>query len=414
MSTDTDTAQTIADPATRLVFDPVARANPYPVYDEMRASDPVWQSEIGPWFITGYDECARLLRDQRLTRRFGDSWDQRAIIQNSVGRDWFEEQSRWMLWLDPPDHTRLRGLVSKAFTPRYISRLEGRVSEIVDGLVAAIRERGEVDFIEAFAFELPITIICDMLGVPTDERRQFREWTVAIGQTLEPLPPDDVQDAADDATRKLSAYFHDLIAQRRGGVVEDDLLGALIHAEEEGQRLTTDEIVSTAGLLLGAGFETTTNLLGNGTLALLRHPDQFELLKSDPSLAPAAVEELLRYDSAVQMATPRVANEPVDAGGHTIQPGEVVINVVAAAHRDEARYDNPNVVDLRRPDPDPLSFGGGPHYCLGAALARMEGAVAFEALATKLADLELVDDEPQFRRALNLRGLESLPVRAGT
>ena len=410
MSTDVDlSTESVEDAANRLVFDPVARANPYPVYDRLRATDPVFRTPVEIWFVTSYEACAHLLRDPRLTRRHEDSWEQRAIFQNSVGRVWFEEQSRWMLWLDPPDHTRLRGLVSKAFTPRYVSRMHDRVQQIVSSLVDDLREAGEADFISAFAFELPITIICDMLGIPTDDRVSFRDWTVALAQTLEPLPPEDVQNAADDATRKLTAYLHALIDERRHQP-GDDLLGALVTAEEEGHRLTEDEIVSTAGLLLGAGFETTTNLLGNGMLALLRNPAQWDLLKSDPSLAPAAVEELLRYDSPVQMATPRVANTDIEIAGRTIAEGDVVVNIVAAGNRDPQRFDEPNSVDLRRPDPDPLSFGGGPHFCLGAALARMEGAVAFESLATMLPNLALAEDDPQFRRAMNLRGLESLRV----
>ena len=410
MATDAAPGPTsLEDATTSLVFDPVARANPYPVYDLMRTTDPVYQSPIGPWFATSYAECARLLRDPRLTRRFEDSWEQRGVIQNSVGRPWFNEQERWMLWLDPPDHTRLRGLVSKAFTPRYVSKMEGRIAAVVADLVAEIEDKGEADFISAFAFELPITIICDMLGVPTADRGNFRSWTVAIAQTLEPLPPEDVQDAADDATQKLSDYLHDLIAERRRRP-GTDLIDGLIAAEEDGHRLTEDEIVSTAGLLLGAGFETTTNLLGNGMLALLRQPDQWRLLCDDPDMAPAAVEELLRFDSPVQMATPRVANAPAEAAGHTIAPGEVLVAIVAAGNRDPERFDAPNTVNLQRPDPDPLSFGGGPHFCLGAALARSEGAVAFGALARQLPRLELAEDDPQWRRALNLRGLESLQV----
>ena len=412
MSADLEaTARTVDDAAVSLVFDPAARANPYPVYDVLRANAPAYQTSFGPWFVTSYAECARLMRDPRLTRRYEDSWEQRAIIQNSVGRRWFLQQERWMLWLDPPDHTRLRGLVSKAFTPRYVAKLEGRITEIVDDLIATIADRGEADFIESFAFELPITIICDMLGVPKDDRADFRRWTVAVAQTLEPLPPDDVQDAADEGTIKLAEYFGALIAERRK-TPGNDLLDALIAAEEEGHRLTEDEIISTAGLLLGAGFETTTNLLGNGMLALLRNPDQWALLTSDPSLAPAAVEELLRYDSPVQMATPRVANEPVEAAGRTIAPGEVVVAVVGAGNRDPDRFDRADEVDIRRPDPDPLSFGGGPHFCLGASLARMEGAVAFETLAKNLPNLELAGPEPVWRRAFNLRGVESLMVAA--
>ena len=410
MSTKTQTgSETVAEATLRLVFDPVARANPYDVYDVMRAGDPVYQSEIGPWFVTSYDQCARLMREPRLTRRFEDSWEQRAILQNSVGRPWFDQQEHWMLWLDPPDHTRLRGLVSKAFTPRYVAKMHDRVGEIVDGLVDALRDAGEVDFIGAFAFQVPITVICDMLGIPAADRDAFRDWTVAIAQTLEPLPPDDVQDAADDATLKLSDYLHRLVDERRHDP-GDDLLGELIRGEEEGHRLTQDEIVSTAGLLLGAGFETTTNLLGNGMLALLRHPDQWALLTQEPGLAGPAVEELLRYDSPVQIATPRVANAPIEAGGHTIGPGDVVLAMIAAGNRDPDRYDHPADLDLQRADPAPLSFGGGPHFCLGAALARMEGAIAFEALAARLPDLQLVEPDPRWRRALNLRGLESLRV----
>ena len=403
--------EAVADAAMRLVFDPVARANPYEAYDVMRGHDPVYRSPIGPWMVTSYDECARLLRDPRLTRRFEDSWEQRAILQNSVGRLWFEAQDRSMLWLDPPDHTRLRGLVSKAFTPRYVSRLRDRVSEIVDRLVSALQDGGEVDFISAFAYRLPIIVICDMLGIPSHDRDKFRQWTVAIGQTLEPLPPDDVQDAADEAALKLASYLHALVDERRH-TPGDDLLGELIRAEEESHRLTQAEIVATAGLLLGAGFETTANLLGNGMLALLRHPDQWALLTQEPARAAAAVEELLRYDSPVQIATPRVANAPVAAGGQTIGPGDTVLSMVAAGNRDPLRFEAPNVVDLQRPDPAPLSFGGGPHFCLGAALARMEAAVAFEALARRLPHLELSETDPRWRRALNLRGLESLRVSA--
>ena len=411
MSTDVaGTANNLEDAVTNLVFDPATRANPYPVYDLLRSEQPVYRSPLGPLFVTSYSDCAQLLRDPRLTRRFENSWEERGVFQNSVGRPWFEEQSRWMLWLDPPGHTRLRGLVSKAFTPRYVARLHDRVAGIVEGLLDKMRGAGEVDFISAFAFELPITVICDMLGVPTGHRANFREWTVALAQTLEPLPADDVQDAADEASINIGEFFHDLIAQRRHDP-GDDLLYALIAAEEEGHRLSEDEIVSTAALLLGAGFETTTNLLGNGMLALLRHPDQWQALVDDPAgHAPAAVEELLRYDSPVQMATPRVANEPVEAAGTTIEPGDVVVNVVAGANRDPARFDHPNVVDIGRKDPDHLSFGGGPHFCLGASLARLEGAIAFEALATRVPHIELVEDDPQWRRALNLRGLESLRV----
>lgn len=412
MSETLDDATTAAEEAIgRLIFDPVARADPYPTYTSIRNASPVYQVSFGPWFVTDYEDSAAMLRDPRLVRQHKDSWEQRAILQNSVGRDWMEAQSRWMLWLDPPDHTRLRGLVSKAFTPRYISKLKDRVQEVVDGLIDDMAGAGEVDLIAHLAFPVPITIICDMLGVPTKDRDSFRKWTVDMVQTLEPLPPEEVQDAADAAATEFIAYFRVLIEERRKSP-HDDLLSGLISAEEEGERLSEDEVIAQATLLLGAGFETTTNLIGNGSLALLRHPEQWSKLVSGPERARSAVEELLRYDSPVQMATPRVASAPIEVRDKTIAEGDTVITIVGAANRDPNRYSNPEGLDIERQNPEPLSFGGGPHFCLGASLARMEATILFESLATKLPHLEIADDDPSWRRSLNLRGLESLLVRA--
>lgn len=393
----------------KLIFDPVARADPYPVYDELRSFDPVFQSSLGAWFVTSYEECARLLRDPALVRRHEDSWEMRAQINNCAGRKWFEHQSRWMLWLDPPEHTKLRGLVAKAFTPRYVERVRPRILEVVDALIDGIEEQGRVDLIAELAFPLPITIICDMLGVPLSDRDRFRGGTVAMAATLEPLPSAEVQDRADEATYEFEDYLRSLIDRRRANL-GDDLLSRLIEAEDSGETLTDDDIIATVALLLGAGFETTTNLIGNGTLALLNNPEQWKVLVDDPAASRHAVDELLRYDSSVQLATPRVASEPVELGGHTIAPGELVAPVVAGANRDPARYERPNELDLDRPDPAPLSFGGGAHFCLGASLARLEGALVFEAMARRLPGLHLADEEPKFRPGLNLRGLESLDV----
>ena len=395
----------------RLVFDPVARADPYPIYTALRDMAPIHQASFGPWFVGTYEECAALLRDPRLVRRHGSAWEQRAMLQGAVGRDWFEAQERWMLWLDPPDHTKMRALVSKAFTPRYITKMKERVTEVVEKRIDELHGAGEFDLIAELAFPVPITIICDMLGVPKEDRNSFREWTVHVASTLEPLPPPEVQDAADEAVRSFIAYFRDLIAERRKDD-NDDLLHRMIAAEEDGQRLTEDEIIAQSTLLLGAGFETTTNLIGNGSLALLRHPEQWEKLVTGPERCRSTVEELLRYDSPVQMATPRVTNTTVEVAGHEIPEGDTVICVVASANRDPARYTNPEGLDIERQDVDPLSFGGGPHYCLGASLARLEAAILFETLATRLPHLELVEEDPTWRKSLNLRGLESLTVRA--
>jgi cytochrome P450 len=396
----------------RLIFDPVARADPYPIYMSLRAVAPVYQASFGPWFVTTYEECASLLRDPRLVRRHGDAWEQRAMLQGCLGRDWFEAQARWMLWLDPPDHTRLRGLVSKAFTPRYIARMKERVVEVAESLIDDLHGAGEFDLIAQLAFPVPITIICDMLGVPQEDRDRFRQWTIDVAATLEPLPPPEVQDAADVATREFIAYFRDLIAERRKDGERDDLLSRMIAAEEDGQRLTEDEIIAQATLLLGAGFETTTNLIGNGSLALLRHSEQWEKLVTGPERCRNTMEELLRYDSPVQMATPRVTNTTVEVAGHEIPEGETVICVVGSANHDRSRYVNPEGLDIERTNVEPLSFGGGPHFCLGASLARLEAAVVFETLATRLPHLRLVDEHPPWRKSLNLRGLESLTVHA--
>lgn len=271
-----------------------------------------------------------------------------------------------MLRLDPPDHTRLRGLVSKVFTPRYVARLHDHVAAIVDRLIDDVRGAGEVDFISAFAFELPITIICDMLGVPTERRADFRQWTVALAQALEPLPPDDVQDAADAAPIKIGELFHELIAQRRSRP-GDDPLYALITAEEEGHTASQRTRLCRPRRCCSAP-------------ASRRRPTCWATDCSCCCASPISGKR----------------SSTIPPGSHPQRSRSCCATTVR------------NAVDLRRPDPNPLSFGRGPHFCLGASLARLEGAVAFERLAASLPQMTLVDDDPQWRRALNLRGLESL------
>ena len=402
------TTQTnVNDEIFRLITDPEARANPYPVYDTVRQAGGAYLTELGFWFVTSYADCAAILRHPALKRRHGNSWEMRGMLSGALGRPWFEGQGKSMLWLDNPDHARIRGLFSRAFTPRYLARLRPRINEMVEALVDELERRDEIDLIEDFALSLPMMVICEMLGVPPEDRADFREWTVALAATLEPLPSEPVQDAADAAAEAFDAYFRDLIRRRRGAG-GDDLMSELIRVEEEGDKLTEEELVRSAILVLGAGFETTTNLIGNGMLALMRQRDQWEVLVEDPSLAPAAVEELLRYDSPVQMAPPRVASTDVDILGRAVSEGDTVIAVIGGGNRDPERYADPASVDLRRPDPAPLSFGGGPHFCIGASLARIEGAAAFGALARRLSDLHLADPEPPWRETFNIRGLESL------
>ena len=394
----------------RLVGDPVARANPYPVYEEIRRAPSALAATTGFWLITGHSDCAQLLRHPLLKRRHGDSWEARAEFSGGAGRPWFAEQSQSMLWLDNPDHGRLRGLVSKAFTPRYLSALKPQIEDAVKELIDKIVDKGETDIIADLALPLPMRVICGMLGVPEKDRESFRKWTVALAATLEPLPSEPVQDAADKAVLGFYEYFTDLIAERKGSP-GDDLLSRLIEVEQAGDGLSSLELIGVATLLLGAGFETTTNLIGNGTLALMQQRDQWEALVSDPSLAPNAVEEILRFDSPVQVAPPRIASQDFTHNGFDVEESHTIVCLIAAGNRDPEKFEDPAKLDIQRKDPAPLSFGGGPHYCLGAALARIEGAAVFKAMAERIPDLELTTDEPEWRETFNLRGLKALPAK---
>ncbi|HEX8099052.1 MAG TPA: cytochrome P450 [Actinomycetota bacterium] len=390
-----------------LITDPDVRANPYPIYRQLREMAPVHSGAFF-WFLTSYDACDKAVHHPALVRRHGEAWEIRAQVQGSAGRRWFEAQDRSMLWLDPPDHRRIRGLVSKAFTPRYIEQLRPKVESLVTEQLDRLASMGKADLIGDFALHLPMSVICEMLGIPSEDRDSFRKWTVAIAAVFEPFPSATVQDAADEATDAFEEYFNELIPRRRENPGED-LMSLMIQAEDEGDRLTREELIASATLLLGAGFETTTNLIGNGTYALLKNRDQWELLVQEPELAKGAVEELLRYDSPVQIATPRVANAEIEIKGTKIGEAETVLAVTGAGNRDPKRYADPDRLDIRRENVDPLSFGGGAHFCLGAALARMEASIAFEAMARRIPNLELAA-EPTYRPTLNIRGLNSLEV----
>ena len=411
--TDTKVAETNEAAETALfalVGDPDARANPYPAYETIRAAGPAYESDFDFWFVTSYAECDRLMRHPDLVRQHEDSWERRGEINNATGRLWFEQQRRYMLFIDPPDHTRIRGLVRGAFTPRYLQHLRPQISRRVDDLIGKMADNNGGDLIADFALPLPMMVICDMLGVPTEARESFRKWTVALAATLEPFPSPDVQDRADVAAEEFESYFTDLVRERRKSL-GDDLLSRLIEVEEAGEQLTEEELVATGTLLLAAGFETTTNLIGNGTLALLCNRDQWDKLVEDPALAPKAVEEILRYDSPVQIATPRVARTDVEVANGVVKEGQVVAPIVGAGNRDPDRFAEPAKLDIEREDVVPLSFGGGPHFCLGASLARMEGAEVFSRLPQALPSLDLVESDAVWRPTMNLRGLEQLKVR---
>jgi cytochrome P450 len=314
-----------------------------------------------------------------------------------------------MLDTDPPDHERLRALVSKAFTPRLIERMRPRVQAIADGLLDAVQDSGGMDLIDDYAFPLPITVIAELLGVPAEDRNNFREWSDAAvsGNASQEYLEEILIPHMQAFTDYLRALFEEKHANPR-----DDLVSALVQAEEAGDKLSEDELLGMVFLLLVAGHETTVNLIGNGVLALLQHPDQLRKLKDDPSLIKPAVEELLRYDGPVETSTERFAREDVDMGGTVIPRGEMVLVVLAAADHDPERFSDPDDLDITRTDNRHLAFGKGIHHCLGAPLARMEGQIAISTLLRRMPNLRLKgsSESLSWRLGMILRGLRGLPV----
>ena len=392
-------------------FIPEVHANPYPMYARLRAEDPVhWSALMEAWVLTRYDDVVAVLTDSRFSadrrrarNRFADEIARREEEFGPFGR------TRTMLTSDPPEHTRLRRLVSKAFTPRMVEGLRPRIQEIVDELLDAVAQNGRMDVIRDLAYPLPVIVIAEMLGVPPEHRDQFKHWSDEIVGVLGgPLVPQEALERSRVAVHELAQYLSGVIAERRQEPRED-LVSGLIAAEEQGQILSEDEMLATAMLLLVAGNETTTNLIGNGMLSLLRNPDEMERLCADPSLVPTAVEELLRYDGPVQ-ATGRVAMEDLEIGGQKVRKGQAVLTVLGAANRDPAQFGEPDELDLDRQPNEHVAFGDGIHFCLGAPLARAEGQIAFETLLRRFAHPRLETDNLQWGGSFILRGLKSLPI----
>ena len=387
-------------------MDPEFLADPYPTYHRLRDEDPVHHSPMDFWVLTRYEDVAAVLRDPRFIKeplvsmvaaRFGVS------VPPGVGLS--------MLDRDPPDHTRLRSLVSKAFTPRVVEGLRPRIQKMVDELITRAEAVGTMDLIEEFAYPIPVNVICEMLGVPVEDHERFKGWSLDIARGLDSvwLPPEsEIPKRSGAARHAIGDYMRGLIAERRASP-RGDLLSALIAAEEAGDKLGEDELIATCILLLIAGHETTVNLIGNGTLALLRHPEELRRLRETPGLITSAVEELLRYDGPVQR-TARITSTAVTIGGRTIPKGEMVMPFIGAADRDPSQFPDPDRLDLGRADNRHIAFGWGIHFCLGAPLARVEGQIAIDTLVRRLPRLALVNDEPEHRQSLTLRGLKALPV----
>ncbi len=395
----------------QVLATPEGQADPYPYYARMRDEARVSRTAFGPYVVNGYEECLGVLRDPRLGRGIGIEDTSSGIFSDAGTRrgEFLEASQHNMLLSDPPDHTRLRRLVSRSFTSRQVERLRPAVHGLVEGLLDELTEKGEVDFMTAFALPLPMAVIGELVGVPDSQRGELQPYVRAAAKGIEPVLSEDQTEAAIDSIVYLAAYFGELLEERRR-TPRDDLLSALVQARESDDRLTDDEITSTAILLFAAGFETTTNLLGNGLLALLTHPAQLDDWRQHPEIAATAVEELLRFDSPVQFNL-RTALEPADLLGEPLTRGDRIVVLQGAANRDPARFARPDDLDLRRSDNTPLSFGWGIHHCIGAALARMEGEIAFNALLDRFATLDLASDEPRWRPSFTLRGLLELPLR---
>mgnify|MGYP005851277869 CR=1 FL=1 len=390
--------------------------NPYPIYSVIRTVRPVLEVPVpgfsgpGVWMLTRYADVHGVLRDPR----FSVERIRAPIVRDNLDRmPEFLRQSaqglRSMLIMDPPDHTRVRKLVNKAFTPKRIAALRGHIEALVRTLTDACAAKGRFDLIRDLAEPLPAIVIAELLGVPAEDHRRFRDWSSAlIAGIASPSP--EARRAGTAAGQQIFAYLADTIADRRRAP-QDDLISAMIQAQEERDALSDAELLATSNLLLLAGHETPTHLIGNGMLALLREPDAWRRMCDEPALLPSAVEELLRFDGPVQ-ATVRVALEDVVIDGHTIPAGALVLVSIGAANHDPDVFARPDELDLAR-DPNPhLAFGFGTHFCLGAPLARLEAQLAFEALTRRFPRLELVDDNPRYRPNPVLRGLERLELTA--
>lgn len=401
------------DSKPNVAFNPFSAEfvrNPYPDFHRLRESEPIHMSMIGAWVVSRYEDIDTILRD----RRFGKSNDERMIrrygekvFENPV----FEAMRHWMLVQDPPDHTRLRGLVAQAFTARKVESWRPRIESLVDELIDRVADKGEMEFITEFAYPLPINIICDILGIAEEDRGSFARLGGVSGRIIDPTPmSEDELREANEGWVEVEAFFRELIAKRREAP-GDDVITFMIEAEEEGERLSEMELITNIWLLFGAGHETTVNLLGNGMLALLQRPEQWQNLKDNPGLVKQAVEEMLRFDSSVQI-TGRVALEDIEIGGVTISKGEPVICLLGAGNRDPEKFENPDDFDVTREGVRPHSFGGGIHMCLGAMLARMEAEIAIKQLAARLPNLQLAKpDEQSWRTTFTLRGLTELPMK---
>jgi cytochrome P450 len=391
------------------LLDPDVLANPYPLYAQLRQESPVlWDRFLHAWVLTRYDDVVEVLG------RFGAECTPTPDRLTELGMQRLapvaEIMVKQMLFMDPPQHRRVRGLASHAFTARRVERLRDHIRDIADGLIDRVVAHGEMDLMSDFAGPLPAIVSAEMLGLPTQDHEQLKEWSQTFAQILGNFQnnPDGIDDVL-NATSDMTEYLQRALA-RNANAPTVGLIGLLSQARVQGDQLTQEEVIANTIITMVGAMETTTNLIGNGLVTLLRNPSALEQLRDDPAILPSAIEELLRYESPSQQTT-RIAPEDLVLGGQQIERGQSVIAVMGAANRDPDRFADPDRLDLNRQDNRHLAFGWGPHFCFGAPLGRIEAQVAFEALLTRLPELELGGGPLQWRENLKLRGLEKLPIR---
>lgn len=399
---------TLVDPLNPLT--PEFLENPYPTYHKMRDEAPVaWSEKSKYWMCTRYEDIRAMLGDMAYEKQL-QRWKQVNPLLKMVPEVSALMKSRavWMLNMNPPDHTRMRGLVNRAFTPTMVKGMRPHIESIANGLIDSLEGKNEFDFVSEFAFQLPVTVIAEMLGVPKEDREKFKHWSNTLTDTLEPSPNLDHLKKANKANEELYEYLRPLVQDRRREP-KNDLISALVAAEEDGKKLTEEELLANCILILVAGHETTVNLIGNSVRMLLQHPDQLALLKRNPELVPGAIGETLRFESPVQ-TTRRLAGEDMELAGQKIKEGDMMLLFMGAANRDPLQFPDPDKFDITRDTKKHLSYGHGIHHCLGSSLADTEGQVALETLLKRMPDMKVLPQKIEMRNTFALRGVKSLMV----
>ena len=389
-------------------YEPSFQDNPYPIYHKLRSVEPIHQSFNNMWVVTRYADAKTILRDSRFcVNKMPNHVKYKSDYLGNFNT-LAQAISKWLIFLDPPEHTRLRGLISKAFSAATVKSLYSQIQQITEQLISKIRHQGYMDIIADFACPLPCNVICTILGVPVEDWYKLYYWSDKLSEILDPLKSLEDYEQMNKVALEFIDYFKGLIAQRKINL-QQDFLSALIAVKEQNNKLTEEEIISICMLLFLTGEETTVNLISNGMLALLRHPGQMQQIKTQPMLIQGAIEEILRYDSPIQITT-RVANQDVLLDSVTIQSGDKVLVVLGAANRDPAQFPEPDRFDITRVNNNHLAFADGIHSCLGAALTRLEAEIAINALVQKLPDIQLLQEQVEWRKKVPFRSLKSLPV----